>query len=259
MSDPSIAVMPQAKPVMRVYGNSASLIEVISRAAADPNVDVAKMQSLLDMHERLSLRESEQQFNAAMADAQAEMRTIGVDSVNPSTHSKYASYAKIDSVLRPIYSRHGFALSFDTGPNAPENSVEVICRVSHREGYVRVYRILMPADGKGARGNDIMSRTHATGAALSYGARYLLKLIFNVSVGAEDDDGNAAAAPPAPQGAISAAEAVALKERIEAVGADAVKLCVYFQIERIEDLPARLYDKALDMLNAKAKQQKAKP
>ena len=259
MSEPNVSVLP--KPPMRVYGNSASLIEVISRAAADPNVDVAKMQSLLDMHERLSLRESEQAFNSAMADAQGEMRTIGYDSSNPSTHSKYASYAKIDSVLRPIYSRHGFALSFDTGPNTPENAVEVICRVSHREGYVRAYRILMPADGKGARGNDVMTRTHATGAALSYGARYLLRLIFNVAVGAEDDDGNSASTMPrgsTQTGAIDEGQVETLKALIAAVSADPVKLCVYFQVERIEDLPAASFAKAIDMLNAKAKQ-KAKP
>jgi hypothetical protein len=35
-----------------------------------------------------------------------------------------------------------------------------------------------------------MTKTHATGAATSYGMRYLLKMIFNVAVGEDDDDGN---------------------------------------------------------------------
>jgi hypothetical protein len=51
----------------------------------------------------------------------------------------------------------------------------------------------MPADGKGAKGGDVMTRTHAAGSAFSYGQRYLLKLIFNIATG-EDDDGNAASA-----------------------------------------------------------------
>ena len=255
MAEPNLVAMPASKPPMRVYGNSASLADVISRAAADPATDVAKMQALLDMHERLSNREAEQAFNIAMADAQGEMRTIGVDKANPQTHSKYASYAKLDSVLRPIYSRHGFALSFDTGKDAPENAVDVLCRVSHREGFCRTYHILMPADGKGAKGNDVMTRTHATGAALSYGARYLLRLIFNVSVGAEDDDGNSASPPVEPQGTITETQLVTLKQRIEDTKADAVKLCVFFQIEQLADLPARAFHKALDMLDVKAKQQ----
>ena len=48
----------------------------------------------------------------------------------------------------------------------------------------------MPADGKGAKGGDVMTKTHATGAAVSYGMRYLLKMIFNVAVGEDDTDGN---------------------------------------------------------------------
>jgi hypothetical protein len=63
--------------------------------------------------------------------------------------------------------------------------------VAHRDGYSREYSIDMPADGKGARGNDVMTKTHATGSATTYGRRYLLMMIFNLSV--EDDDGNAAA------------------------------------------------------------------
>jgi hypothetical protein len=69
----------------------------------------------------------------------------------------------------------------------------VTCHVSHRGGWGADYRIDMPADGKGAKGGDVMTKTHAVGSATQYGMRYLLKMIFNVAIG-EDDDGNAAAA-----------------------------------------------------------------
>ena len=36
-----------------------------------------------------------------------------------------------------------------------------------------------------------MTKTHAAGSALTYGQRYLLKMIFNIAIGS-DDDGNAA-------------------------------------------------------------------
>src|SRR5262249_39252909 len=57
----------------------------------------------------------------------------------------------------------------------------------------------MPADGKGPKGGDVMSRTHATGSALSYARRYLLLMIFNISVGGDDDDGNRAGGQPDPR------------------------------------------------------------
>jgi predicted hydrocarbon binding protein len=37
-----------------------------------------------------------------------------------------------------------------------------------------------------------MSRTHATGSAITYGKRYLKDMIFNLSFLEKDDDGNAA-------------------------------------------------------------------
>jgi hypothetical protein len=73
-------------------------------------------------------------------------------------------------------------------------SVAIFClsaTLTHAAGFTRKYLIDMPADGKGAKGNDVMTKTHATGSATQYGMRYLLKMIFNVAIG-EDDDGNAA-------------------------------------------------------------------
>jgi hypothetical protein len=248
------------RPPMRAYSNSASLMEVIARAASDPAVDVSKMQSLLDMQERLAKREAEQQFNIAMHKAQSEMHTIGVDRANTSTKSKYASYAKLDTVMRPIYSRHGFALSFDTAEGAPENYVRVLCYVMHSEGHVKTYSVDMPADGKGAKGGDVMTKTHAEGSAMSYGARYLLKFVFNVAVGEHDDDGNGADPTTAgPQGTITEDQLKTLTEMIVATKADVVKLCVYFNIEQIGDLPSKAFGKAIDMLKLKAQQAKAKP
>jgi hypothetical protein len=63
--------------------------------------------------------------------------------------------------------------------------------LGHVSGATRRYQIDMPIDTKGARGGDVMTRTHATGSAFSYGKRYLLIGMFNLAIG-DDDDGNAA-------------------------------------------------------------------
>jgi ERF superfamily len=164
---------------------------MFERLACDPNVSVKKLERLMALKERADARTAEMAFNAAMADAQEEMRPIAADASNPQTHSRYASYAQLDRALRPIYTRHGFALSFNTD-DAPADQVRVLCEVSHRGGHSKLYRIDMPADGKGAKGGDVMTRTHATGSAVSYGKRYLVNMIWNVSIGESDDDGNAA-------------------------------------------------------------------
>jgi hypothetical protein len=122
--------------------------------------------------------------------AQAEMRPIEADAYNKATSSKYATYAKLDRALRPIYSKHGFSLSFNTVDSPLPNHMRPVCYVSHNAGHMRPYQIDIPTDGKGAKGNDVMTKTHAVGAGASYGMRYLLKMIFNVLVGEADRDGN---------------------------------------------------------------------
>ena len=178
------------RPALPVAADSATLIQMISRAASDASVDIDKMERLMQMHERMTARNAEMAFNIAMTACQSEMRAISADAENPQTRSKYASYARLDGVLRPIYTRHGFSLSFDEGDSKPD-MVRVVCIVSHIEGHSRSYHRDMPADGKGAKGGDVMTKTHAAGAAGSYGARYLLRGIFNVAIGEQDTDGNA--------------------------------------------------------------------
>ena len=167
-----------------------AMIQMIERTALNPAVDVDKMERLMNMQERMIKREAEIVFNGAMAVCQSGMKAISTDLENDQTNSKYASYKALDKVLRPIYSSQNFALSFNTEPRTTDEMVTVLCYVTHKTGHTRVYTIDMPADGKGAKGGAVMSQTHATGSAVAYGMRYLLKMIFNVAVGEDDNDGN---------------------------------------------------------------------
>jgi hypothetical protein len=143
------------------------------------------------LQERILRWNAETAFNSAMAEAQAEITRVTTDKVNSQTRSKYASYAAMDATIRPIYSGHGLSLHFNTEDSPQAGCIRIVCDVT-KGGHAKRFHIDMPADGKGARGNDVMTRTHATGSAVTYGRRYLLAMIFNVAVGDVDDDGNAA-------------------------------------------------------------------
>jgi len=172
-----------------VPADANSIMAIITRAATDPTVDIDKLERLGAMYERMKSREAEQAFNEAMTAVQTEMRPIAADANNPQTRSKYASYLALDRAMRPIYTKHGLSLSFNTADGAPEGYVRVVCDVA-KGGYSKPYHVDMPADGKGAKGGDVMTKTHATGSAHTYGRRYLLKDIFNIAIGENDDDGN---------------------------------------------------------------------
>ena len=87
---------------------------IIERYLRDPSVDVQKLEGMVALQERMMRWKSESEWNAAMAEAQSKMHAVANDSGNTSTRSRYASYAAIDAALRPIYSEHGFSLSFNT-------------------------------------------------------------------------------------------------------------------------------------------------
>lgn len=231
------------------YG--ASLMQVIAKAASDPNVDVEKMERLFAMQERVQARDAEMAFNSALNAAQAEMRPIAANASNPQTRSRYATFDKLDRVLRPIYTSHGFSLSFDEEDSPKEQHIRVVCHVSHVAGHTRTYRCDMPADGKGAKGGDVMTKTHAAGAAKSYGARYLEKGIFNVAVGEDDDDGNIGR-PKAAPALISDSDVVLIEQHCRALGGSTRSAMLKaYDVQAIDDLTAKQAKSVLSRLKGK--------
>jgi ERF superfamily len=190
--------LPTRKPPRRPeIREPRSVLEAVIFAACDPACDVQKLEHLVRLRKELEAAEAEHAFNSALAAAQAQMVPIVADAVNQHANGhKYATYAQLDRTVRPIYSAHGLSVTFNTGERSTDTAVEVACYLTGH-GHGRRYSIVMPADGKGARGGDVMSRTHAAASAISYGMRYLLVMAFNLAID-RDDDGNSASTIPTP-------------------------------------------------------------
>lgn len=220
-------------------------------AAQIAALPVDKLDHMLQMQERIRNEDERKAFNEAMNAAQSEMGRISTDASNPQTRSRYASYGQLDKALRPIYSRHGFAVSFNTG-DGPDQHVRVLATVT-RGGHERSYQADIPCDGKGPKGNDVMSKTHAAGSAMTYGQRYLLKLIFNVAIGENDDDGNGAAAPQAPNARepITAEQLAELIKLADDVGADKGRFCKYVGVQSFAEITSGKFAEAKRLLNSK--------
>lgn len=153
----------------------------------DAAIDV--IERLAALQKEFMLMDAEKEFNLALNECQKEIERVAPNAQNPQTQSKYATYAALDAAIRPVYAKYGFSLSFGTEECPKPETIRVICYCS-KGMHTRRYMVDMPADGKGAKGGDVMTKTHATGAAMSYGMRYLLKCIFNVAIGEHDTDGN---------------------------------------------------------------------
>lgn len=169
------ASQPTAMEMIDYAVRNGGAIDVIER--------LAKLQrEMMEM-------EAQREFNEALSMCQQEITRIAPDLQNPQTHSKYASYKAIDKAVRPVYTRYGLSLTFSTIDCPTAETIRVICDVS-KGLHTKRYQVDMPADGKGAKGGDVMTKTHAAGSAMSYGMRYLIKAIFNIAIGEDDNDGN---------------------------------------------------------------------
>lgn len=187
--------MPEQMSLEKVQERELQPMQMIQRAleaAIEGGRGLEVVDRILAQQRQMIEYNAKVDFDQAMQRAQAKIQRVGFNGSNPHTNSRYVTFAKLDAAIRPVYVEEGFSLSFDTAEIEKPDMVRVICYVAHTGGHTRTYRIDMPADGKGARGGEVMTRTHATGSAVSYGKRYLEAMIFNVTVGDPDDDGNAA-------------------------------------------------------------------
>lgn len=228
-----------------VQSETAAVIHMIERMARDPSVDLDRVRAFMEMRKDIRAEEAEREFNEAMATVQAKMRAVATDANNPQTRSKYASYFALDRAIRPIYSAEGLALSFDTEDSPKADHIRVVSYVT-RGSHTRKYKIDMPADGKGAKGGDVMTKTHAAGSAFTYGQRYLLKMIFNIATGG-DDDGNAASGDVK---LITLDQADTIRELLESTGKSRDKFLQWAKIERVEDLRADRYEACVNAIKA---------
>ena len=168
---------PNLINLLEIALNNKAGIEVIERLAALQEKERAKVAEL--------------DFTNALAAVQAKLTRVAPDLFNSQTKSRYPSYAALDRAIRPHYAEAGFSFSFSTTDCPLPEHTRIVCYASLGP-HTRTYQIDMPNDGKGAKGGDVMTKTHAMGASISYGMRYLLKAIFNVAIGEDDVDGNTA-------------------------------------------------------------------
>lgn len=179
----ALAVIPQS--------NATSLLQAITQAARDKDVDLDKFERLFALHKEMVAREAEAQFNGAMARAQAQIVPIANNAVNSQTNSRYAKLAAINKAIVPIYTAEGLAISFGSGKAEVPEWHRTVATVSHAAGHSKSYHLDLPLDDVGAKGAVNKTKVHATGSTNSYARRYLVCMIFNVST-SDDDDGNGA-------------------------------------------------------------------
>ena len=163
-------------------------LSMIERAARDPSVDVSKMERMFEMRERVMKTSAEQAFNASFVAVRAAVGPVIKNQKNPQTNSRYADLFAIADVLDPIMTENGFAATFGTADCPLENHYRITGTLLHAQGHSKEYRVDVPVDGAGIKGQTNKTATHAFGSTMTYGRRYLKVAMFDISI--TDNDGN---------------------------------------------------------------------
>lgn len=169
---------------MDAPNESATVLMVIQKAASDPGCDIEKLERLMAMHEKMQDRSAQAEFNKAMAEMQCDIPSIAERGKGHGT-IKYATLEDINDVMKPIMQRYGFAISFKVVHAAGGVSVTGI--LMHRSGHREETTMLLPSDTSGSK-----NAVQAVGSSTSYGKRYVMCALLNITTRGEDDDGLAA-------------------------------------------------------------------
>lgn len=210
MPGAAIAKQPPLAPVVDLATTNVpapagpattDLVQMIERLAANPDVDVAKLEKLIAMKERVEARDAEAAFNVAFLAMQPDIPEItekgAIRDKFGNVQSKYALNEDIQQALRPILRRHGFTLSFRTEWPAAA-IVKVVGILTHNDGHARTSEFQSIADTSGSK-----NAIQALGSAVSYGHRYTTIDLLNLTSRGRDDDGQGtdmAGKPDAPAG-----------------------------------------------------------
>lgn len=167
---------------------SASLVLMFERLAKDPAVDVAKLERLIEMQERIMRHQAKASFDGAFAEMQGQIPVI-----IERGHTNNGMYAPLEDIIekvRPILRANGFYLTFRTEwPDA--KTVRVIGILAHKDGHERTSEFLSGADSSGNK-----NAIQGLASAVSYGQRYTTKDLLNITTRGDDDDGNKAGKKP---------------------------------------------------------------
>lgn len=172
----------------QVANANQGLLAVIERVCTNPEADVNKLEKMLDMQERILDRQAEQAFQDALSELQSELPVIeknGEIKVNNQVRSRYAKFEDINKSVAPILHKYGFSITFAT--NQGNGFVTVIGILRHRDGHKESTQLDIPFDASGSK-----NAVQALGSSVSYGKRYVMSALLNITTTDDDDDGVAA-------------------------------------------------------------------
>lgn len=214
--------------------------------AVQQGSDIESLRELMALKREWEADEARKAYAKAMSLVQEEMPVVLKTAQNKQTGSLYAKEETISKIIKPIYTKGGFSLSFNTGECPLESHIRVICSISHAGGHIEKIYVDYPYDCTGIKGTVNKTKIHGYKSTYSYAKNTLTCMAFNVATGDDDDAVGATIVE-----SITEEQAADLKALMEEVGADHGKFCQYMGVTALIDIPVSDHQKAITALEAK--------
>lgn len=238
--------------------NHSPIASTLERVVMDPSLPVERVEHILSLFYQAEDRarqqakedaafEARKAYFAAMSACQKELPVVTRNQRNKHTNSNYADLAAIEDQAMPIIHEHGFGVTFQPSGYNELGELQIKWQISHSGGHVESDIAGIPVDGAGAKGGVNKTGTQAFGSTATYGRRYLLCMLFNISTG-DDRDGNRVEDNSA---TITTEQRDELQGLIEQLGWDVPSFCEWAKIEALPDLEARHFPKAKQLIETK--------
>ena len=210
--------------------------------AVNKDADIEKLKQLMDLQERWEANQAKKEYARAFAVVQSQVESVVKKHSNQQTNSKYEALEDVIDMVKPLYTANGFSLTFYEGENAPEGHMRICVDVLHEAGHEKTYHYDTPLDGIGLKGNPNMTKVHGKASTVTYGRRYLTKMIFNIPT--EDNDGNT-------QTFVEPEKGLEIMTKLQEVNGDEKRFLAHIGAESFKEITEEQYQKGLKAIEEK--------
>lgn len=159
--------------------------ESILRYAIDQKADIALVERMMVVRDKLKAEKAKEEFDRALADFQSQCPIIEKrKQVGGSSGFRY-KYAPLDHIvtqIRDLLRANGFSYSLNS--EIEGDLVKAICTITHSCGHHHISEFKVPVDQKAT-----MNLQQKFGSAMTFAKRYAFCNAFGILTGDEDTDG----------------------------------------------------------------------
>jgi len=233
-----------------------SFMNMIAKFATDPNVDMARIDKLIELRDNENAKKAKALFDQDFVRMKPHLPKVAKSAKNNQTKSTYAKLDDINQEIDPILSEYGFGTASKV-IGQTDNTVTMRLELKHRGGHSETMELTMPIDDKGAQGTVNKTKIHAIASTITYIKRVGFCALLNISTG-DDKDGNVEREIET----ITVEQAAAIDTRARALGDDYHKRFISWlkdvhQVDGVTEIPETLNATVLGALK-KAEAEAAK-